>query len=695
MEVYCTRPSCPRPQNHFADIDDSATLKTVQQKYCTTCGMPLILVGRYIPLNLLGRGGFGAAFLARDRYTPGMRRCVVKQFKPAGDLTQTQLQIAQNLFEREAEALEDLGSQHDQIPELFAFFELTVPSLSTPNQEKFFYLVQEFIDGQNLEEELAQKGKFSEAEVLEVLRQILPVLKFVHEHGSIHRDIKLSNIMRDHRNRLYLLDFGAVKQVAKVAGSASQRSTGIYSMGFAPPEQMAGGEIYPSTDLYALAVTCITLLTGKEATELFDAYNNQWNWRPYAQVSLSLAAVLDRMLLPAPNQRFESAQEVIDALTERQTPLPAALPNQPQVFQPPKSSAGLSEPPSSVPVATPPRSAFSPVLVLAALMAIGLVSGGVWWFTKHPSSNLGSINNQPKSPEPFNVESFAQVKNVPNGLFNYGGSTTWAPIRQAVDPAIQTTWPQFQLRYTEPTSEAPGSGTGIKMLLNDQLTFSQSSRPLQDQEYQQAQTRGFTLKEIPVAIDGIAIAVNPSLNLSGLTIAQLKGIYTGKLTNWNQVGGPNLPITPYSRRLQDSGTVEFFVGNILGGQKFGTNIQFISTTTQALRALATNSGAIYYASAPEVVSQCSVKPLPLGRKSDELIPPYQEPFVPPVQCPSQHNRLNAAAFKSGQYPITRQLFVIVKQNGQISQQAGEAYANLLLTAQGQELVNKAGFVSIH
>jgi serine/threonine-protein kinase len=91
MEVYCTRSGCPRPQKYFADLDDSATLKTVQQKYYTSCGMPLILVGRYLSLKLLGQGGFAAAFLARDRYTPKMRPCVVKQFKAAGELNPNQL----------------------------------------------------------------------------------------------------------------------------------------------------------------------------------------------------------------------------------------------------------------------------------------------------------------------------------------------------------------------------------------------------------------------------------------------------------------------------------------------------------------------------------------------------------------------------------------------------------------------------
>lgn len=335
------------------------------------------------------------------------------------------------------------------------------------------------------------------------------------------------------------------------------------------------------------------------------------------------------------------------------------------------------------------------VLVLALLITLGLVGGGVWWFTKRSGINLGRLaNNQSQPAGSSNIESFAKVQNVPSGLFSYGGSTTWAPIRGEVDPAIQTVWPQFRLRYTDPTTGAPGSGSCIKMLLSDQLAFSQSSRPIKDEEYQQAQTRGFTLLQIPVGIDGIAIAVNPNLNISGLTVAQLKDIYTGKLTNWNQVGGANLPVTPYSRRLEEGGTIEFFAENILEGENFGANVQFIPTTTQALREVASKPGGIYYASAPEVVSQCSVKSLPLGRQSNELVPPYQEPSIPLSQCPAQRNQLNAAAFQSGEYPITRRLFVIVKQNGQSDQQAGVAYANLLLSDQGQELITKVGFVSI-
>jgi len=383
MEVYCTRPGCPRPQNYFSDLDDSSLLKTVQQRYCKTCGMPLILSGRYLPVRLLGQGGFGAAFLARDRYTPAMRQCVAKLLQPSVTLTPTQLRIAQNLFEREAAVLEELGNEHPQIPSLLAFFELTVPSLQAGKDDKFFYLVQEFIDGENLEDELAVKGKFSESETVEVLREILKVLDFVHSRGSIHRDIKPANIMRGKNGRLYLLDFGAVKQVTQTAGS-SKVSTGIYSLGYAPPEQMSGQEVYPATDLYALAVTCITLLSGLQPTELFDSYRNEWNWHSRVQVSSRLAQVLDRLLLSAPSQRFQSAAEVEAALkSHSQQPTivvqPPLTPTQPPVQTLP--SIPIQQP--SSPVSAPstgglqpaPRGAFSIWEVLSGAAFTGFEGG--------------------------------------------------------------------------------------------------------------------------------------------------------------------------------------------------------------------------------------------------------------------------------------------------------------------------------
>ncbi|MEH2465280.1 PstS family phosphate ABC transporter substrate-binding protein [Nostoc sp.] len=340
-----------------------------------------------------------------------------------------------------------------------------------------------------------------------------------------------------------------------------------------------------------------------------------------------------------------------------------------------------------------------PILVLSILITVGLIAGGFWWFTRKSGVDLNTINSgSTKTPQTASEQpsgnTFASVQDVPTGLFNYGGSTSWAPIRLVVDPGIQAARPELRLRYVEPSNASPGSGTGIQSLIDGQLAFAQSSRPFLDQELSRAQQRGFTLKQIPVAIDGLAVAVNPNLNIPGLTIEQLKSIYTGKINNWSQVGGPNIPIKPYSRRIVDGGTVELFVQDILGGQAFSSNVEFISTTTQALQKLAGSPGSIYYASAPEVIPQCSIKALPLGRTQGQYIAPYQEPSVLPSECPGKRNKLNTEAFQSGKYPITRNLFVVVKQNGQTEQQAGVAYANLLLTEQGQELISQAGFVKI-
>lgn len=344
----------------------------------------------------------------------------------------------------------------------------------------------------------------------------------------------------------------------------------------------------------------------------------------------------------------------------------------------------------------------------ALLLSIGITGGVLFfgaqyaqdWFSG--SSNNGNDNgnpaiNAPNLPGSNNGQApatFVDVENVPQGLFSYGGSTTWAPIRGEIDRAIPIVKPGFELRYTDPVAEPPGSGAGIKMLLNNQLAFSQSSRPLKPKEYEAAEQKGFTLTEIPVAIDGLAIAVHPDLQVPGLTVAQLRDIYLGKITNWQQVGGPNLAIIPYTRNEQAGGTVDFFIESILNGAGFGATKQYVFSTTEALRLVSQNLGGIYYGSAPEIVPQCTVKSLPLGRTPDRLTPPYLEPFKPLNNCPTIRNTLNNAAFKSGDYPITRSLFVIVKQNNAAEEQAGKAYANLLLTPQGQELIERSGFVRI-
>jgi serine/threonine-protein kinase len=269
---------------------------------------------------------------------------------------------------------------------------LLVPSRTGGKDSQFFYLVQEFIDGQTLADQLEAKGTFSESEIADIVEEILKVLAFVHQNSSIHRDIKPTNIMQHKNGQYFLLDFGAVKQVTKTSNNPQGQSTGIYSVGYAPPEQMMGKQVYPSTDLYALGVTAIHLLTGKPPEELYDAIHNVWQWRPEApSVSDRFADFLDYLLQRNPVDRPSSAEEALKSLlggsaiahaaTQLQTTqLPPAPPPPSSNLSPNVSSPVVSPQAASPPV---PFSRFSSLEQMkmasftgfqGALLSMGLIS---------------------------------------------------------------------------------------------------------------------------------------------------------------------------------------------------------------------------------------------------------------------------------------------------------------------------------
>jgi phosphate transport system substrate-binding protein len=334
-------------------------------------------------------------------------------------------------------------------------------------------------------------------------------------------------------------------------------------------------------------------------------------------------------------------------------------------------------------------------LIIGKVMTIVVIGGLLWWFLRpYTLVRRSAVSGQSSNLALVSGSTFNSVANVPVGSFNYGGSTAWAPIRQLVDSLIQSDRPELKLRYVSPTEGSPSSSAGIRMLLNGQLDFAQLSRPLTEEEYTLAKQKGFTLEQRQVGIDGIAVVVNPSLQVPGLTVEQLQQIYLGQITNWKQVGGQDLPITPFSLNLEYTDPVIFSAQTNVNKQQLGSNVKYVDSTTEALRQVSKTPGGIYYGSARAVVPQCSVKPLPLGNNPTELVSPYREPLVTPEQCPRQRNQVNTEAIKNGSYPITTNLFVIIKQNNGQQQQAGEAYANLLLTDQGQQAIEQAGFAGV-
>lgn len=260
-------------------------------------------MGRYRAISLLGQGGFGRTFLAIDELKPSKPRCVIKQFLPEVK-GKNAIKKATELFEREAARLDELG-KHQQIPELLAFF----------NQEDRKYLIQEFIDGEDLYKELQRAGVFSQAKIEELLHDLLSVLDFVHQNNVIHRDIKPENIIRRKKdNKLVLVDFGAAKET--IAGNTSVVGTIIGSAAYIAPEQAVGKAKFAS-DLYSLGATCLHLLTDIEPTELFDVAEGEWIWRDYLQdneIDYELSRVLDKLVEGATKRRFQSVSEVLEVL---------------------------------------------------------------------------------------------------------------------------------------------------------------------------------------------------------------------------------------------------------------------------------------------------------------------------------------------------------------------------------------------
>ncbi|MEO8893354.1 MAG: serine/threonine-protein kinase [Coleofasciculaceae cyanobacterium] len=260
----------------------------------------------------MGGGGFGRTYQAVDLDCMNAL-CVIKQFSPSANIQADPVALnkATEMFNQEAKRLLQLG-EHPQIPRLLAFFE----------QDKQLYLVQEFIDGLDLTQELILEGAFNELKIRQLLADLLPVLKFIHARGVIHRDIKPGNIMRRRTKqnqklgRLILIDFGVSKLSTGTVGTVG---TTVGTAGYTPLEQMRG-QAFPASDLYSLGVTCVCLLTQHlpkvdGSGDVYDARQCRWRWREYLPkniiISQNLGQVLDKLLQDLPRDRYQYADQVL------------------------------------------------------------------------------------------------------------------------------------------------------------------------------------------------------------------------------------------------------------------------------------------------------------------------------------------------------------------------------------------------
>lgn len=286
---HCLNPDCHKPEQH-----------DLQARFCRCCGSQLRLRDRYRALRVIGQGGFGKTFLARDEVSGSP--CVIKQFLLVGQSPQvTQKAIA--LFQEEAKRLEKLG-HHSQIPEFYDYLE----------QNNRLYIVQEFIEGETLTEEVSNQGAFTEQKIRQLLGDLLPVLEFIHQGQVIHRDIKPDNIIRRKSDQKFVLvDFGAAKEVTKTA--LMKTGTIIGTLSYTATEQAHGKAVFAS-DIFSLGVTCIYLLTQVDPFQLYDPIENQFIWRNKLihPVDRNLLDVIEKMTHSLVKERFQTATDILKNL---------------------------------------------------------------------------------------------------------------------------------------------------------------------------------------------------------------------------------------------------------------------------------------------------------------------------------------------------------------------------------------------
>jgi serine/threonine protein kinase len=291
------------------DIINQQTDETLRQSLLQGRQQELLgatIGNRYQIIQIHAAGGFGETYIAEDTHRPDAPKCVVKKLSPSSNQPK-HLLLARRLFQREAETLEKLGNQHDQIPQLLAYFE----------EDTEFYLVQEFVDGHPLNQELPLGHQLPETQVLAILREILQILGFVHSQGVIHRDIKPSNLIRrDRDNRLVLIDFGAVKglQTAVDEENISDLTIGIGTQGYMAPEQQAGHPQFNS-DIYAVGMMGVQMLTGIAPSQLpRQVETGEIDWLDKTHASVALVEVVQRMIAYHYKQRYQSTEQALQDL---------------------------------------------------------------------------------------------------------------------------------------------------------------------------------------------------------------------------------------------------------------------------------------------------------------------------------------------------------------------------------------------
>lgn len=675
------------------------------------------LLSRYQVTAKLGSGGFGDTYKAIDLALPGNPPCVVKHLSPKFQDPQL-LPIAKKLFEREAEYLYRLG-KHDQIPYLYAHFE----------EGGEFYLVQDFVDGNDLSQEIVPGKKLREEQTIQILQEILEVLAVVHQQNIIHRDIKPQNIMRRYSdNKLMLIDFGAVKELSGLSitssGDTSVTVT-VGSPGYMPNEQ-ANGKPKLASDIYAVGMVCIQALTGMIPEQMGeDPRTGEILWRNQAQVSNHLAGILSKMVRDHFSQRYQNASEVLQALASTQVtlqtpPLPETLlsVNSPSASEP---ESQLNQPDSVETLAslleqTLPKTRRLSCSSILIVIGVTTVFGGLLLsrITSSPLSPLSmddpidtnsteSASIPPSSPDfpadlprapdfpeagvappPSSSDEYASNRlpsnvNLLRGNISIDGSSNVFPLSQAMAKKFGKL--NQAVKFTISLS---GSGGGFKKFCNGEMDISQASRPIKQKEIDLCRENGIEFIEIPVAYDALSVIVNQDNNWAKcLSTEELSKMWEpgadSIITNWNQIKSeyPNEFLRLYSSGT-DTRTYDYFTEAIIGDSR--SRIDFTSSEDNNIlvQGVKSNGGSLaFFDYLFYNKNRDTLKAVAIKNAEGECVQP------------------NPKSIADGSYnPLSRPLFFYVNKAVMEAKPAVKAFAEFQIQSENSEIIADVGYIPL-
>jgi serine/threonine protein kinase len=651
MKVYCTRPPRhPHEEPHLTEIPE---IKLGDSLQCAICGMPLILDGRYVPIKKLGQGGFGYTFLASDLKFGLDSRRAIKQFRSDRFLLDSEKAQAKSAFEQEWRILDRL--KHPQIPKVYEPLEVEAPLFHDSYQNTYYYFVQEYIEGDDLQKILNRRLQnnefFSEKEVQCILGQILALLEYVHQSAIIHRDIKPSNIIQTSDGICHLIDFGNIKKVLPVSDS-SRYTNSIGTPGFTPPEQFQGRPEF-SSDLYALAKTCICLFTGDESSLP--------PWRSKILVSRSLSMLLTKMTTFDPKGRYRSVMEVQRALKPQK-----------------RLWNWISGIAIGIFIAF-----FAHFVIFRMEKSITVVPNQMQQFyailDQANQKLLPLTENRYKIFYPPSVDFIKDmVDNIPEGTFEYGGSTTWEPLSGAIDELINKKKEQFKVSRIKKNWS---SEKGVKELRKKdaEISFALSSKPINRCIPQEDDCNIHLMRTI-IAETSKVMVVHKDLAIDHIKLDDLEKIRRGKIQYWDDLkdysGLPHEQITYYTTDAETYITKELKESQL-------TKVKRVETNEKQFDGIANDKGGITVSPVQIAALKCSVKSVPIGKPTNYL----------EQKCVGGNDRKKVSSEYTKNSGEKLELSILFKDDQKpINKSPGKAYATILLTKDGQEEMEKEGYL---